>query len=86
MKMINYSFNVEKFGINEAIFVQYLKEYFYGKKQIVHQVQKFIIRSLFVSFWFKIDQIVLDRPNINVTYLSDVGGYFQNVLRSSFYN
>ncbi len=40
-----------------------------SKKQIVYWIQKFGIRSPFISIWFKIDQIVCDRPNIAVTYL-----------------
>jgi hypothetical protein len=39
----------------------------YGKKWIVYLVEKFSIRSLFVTIWFEIDWIVHDRLNIAVT-------------------
>jgi hypothetical protein len=38
-----------------------------GEKWIVYQAKKFSIRSLFVSIWFKIDQIVCAWLNIAVT-------------------
>jgi hypothetical protein len=38
-----------------------------GRKQLVYQVKKFGILSLFVSIHFKIDRIVRDRPNITIT-------------------
>jgi len=60
MKSINYSFNVEKFVINEVIFIQ-------SMNKIVYWVQIFGIQSLFVLIWFKIDRIVHDSPNIALT-------------------
>jgi hypothetical protein len=42
MKMINYLFNVEKFIKNEALFVQSLNEYIYGKKRIVFRAKKLV--------------------------------------------
>jgi hypothetical protein len=66
MKMINDLFNIEKFIINEAIFIQSLKN-IYSKKLIVYWVQKFGIQSLFVLIQFEIDQVFNDRANITVT-------------------
>ena len=44
-----------------------LKANIYGKKQIVYWALTFGIWSLFVSFQFKLNQIVHDRPKIKVT-------------------
>ncbi len=64
-----YLLNVEKFIENESLFVQSLSKYF--QKKIVYQAKKFGIQSLFVVIWFKIDQIVCDRPNIAVTLIGE---------------
>ncbi len=49
MKIINYSYNVEKIVKNEALFVQSLNENYCKKKQIVYSTKKISIQSLFVS-------------------------------------
>ncbi len=65
--MINFSFNVEKF-VKMRHYLSNLWANISGKKWIVYQAKKIGILSLFILIWFKIDQIVCDRPNIVVTY------------------
>jgi len=66
-RLINYSFNFEKFIINEALFDQSLNN-IYSKKLIVYWALKFSIQSQFVLIQFELDWKVWDRPNIAVTY------------------
>ncbi len=57
MKMANYSFNFEKFIMNEHYSTNLLTN-IYGKKPIVFEVQTFGIWSLFVLIRFELDRIV----------------------------
>ena len=57
--------NLSKWGNICLIFEQiYI---LYGKKQLVYLAKIFSNQLLYVSIWFKIDRIVHDRPNIEIT-------------------
>ncbi len=67
MKMINYSFNVEKFCQKRGAICPIYEQIFPVKNESFNQAKKLGILSQFVSIRFEIDRIVRDRANITVT-------------------
>ncbi len=68
MRLISYSLKCWNNSVKISNYLSNFWTNISGIKQTVYRAKKFGIQSLFVSIWFKIDQIVPAWLNIAVTY------------------